>query len=253
MHRLVLLRHGQSSWNLENRFTGWTDVDLTEVGVREARAAGKLFREGRLRVRPRLRIGPAPGHPHGVAGPRRDGSDVAADDVRLAAQRAALRLAPGAGQGRDRRAVRRRRKSSSGVAATTCRRRSSRRTTHATPATTRVTGRLSDGPVAADGEPEGDRRAGAAVVERDAGPGHPARGSACCWRRTATRCGRLVKYLDGVSEKDILELNIPTGIPLVYELDDALKPIRHYYPRRPRSGREGGAGRRGAGQGEVIS
>ena len=39
----------------------------------------------------------------------------------------------------------------------------------------------------------------------------------------------LVKYLDNVSEKDILELNIPTGIPLVYELDDALKPIRHYY------------------------
>src|SRR3954451_5772335 len=46
MHKLVLLRHGQSSWNLENRFTGWTDVDLTEVGIGEARAAGKLFREG---------------------------------------------------------------------------------------------------------------------------------------------------------------------------------------------------------------
>ena len=39
----------------------------------------------------------------------------------------------------------------------------------------------------------------------------------------------LVKYLDNVSDQDIVELNIPTGIPLVYELDAALKPIRHYY------------------------
>jgi 2,3-bisphosphoglycerate-dependent phosphoglycerate mutase len=39
----------------------------------------------------------------------------------------------------------------------------------------------------------------------------------------------LVKYLDNISEREIVELNIPTGIPLVYELDDALKPIRNYY------------------------
>ena len=39
----------------------------------------------------------------------------------------------------------------------------------------------------------------------------------------------LVKYLDGISEKEILELNIPTGIPLVYELDSELKPLKHYY------------------------
>jgi 2,3-bisphosphoglycerate-dependent phosphoglycerate mutase len=38
-----------------------------------------------------------------------------------------------------------------------------------------------------------------------------------------------VKYLDGVSDQDIVELNIPTGIPLVYELDDELRPLRHYY------------------------
>jgi len=43
-HKLVLLRHGESRWNLENRFTGWTDVDLTETGVREARAAGRLLK-----------------------------------------------------------------------------------------------------------------------------------------------------------------------------------------------------------------
>lgn len=46
MPELVLLRHGQSTWNLEKRFTGWTDVDLSEKGVEEARAAGRLLRDG---------------------------------------------------------------------------------------------------------------------------------------------------------------------------------------------------------------
>ena len=48
MRTLVLLRHGQSQWNLENRFTGWWDVDLSEKGVEEARAAGRLMREAGL-------------------------------------------------------------------------------------------------------------------------------------------------------------------------------------------------------------
>lgn len=46
MHTLVLIRHGQSEWNLSNRFTGWTDVDLTKQGVAEAREAGRLLKEG---------------------------------------------------------------------------------------------------------------------------------------------------------------------------------------------------------------
>ncbi len=46
MIKLVLLRHGQSSWNLENRFTGWTDVDLSDAGVAEAHQAGKLLLAG---------------------------------------------------------------------------------------------------------------------------------------------------------------------------------------------------------------
>jgi len=45
MYRLVLLRHGQSDWNLENRFTGWKDVDLSQQGVGEATKAGELLRE----------------------------------------------------------------------------------------------------------------------------------------------------------------------------------------------------------------
>jgi 2,3-bisphosphoglycerate-dependent phosphoglycerate mutase len=45
MHQLVLIRHGESTWNLENRFTGWTDVPLTDTGVAQARQAGRLLRE----------------------------------------------------------------------------------------------------------------------------------------------------------------------------------------------------------------
>ena len=48
MHKVVLLRHGESIWNKENRFTGWTDVDLSEKGIKEANKAGQtLKKEGR--------------------------------------------------------------------------------------------------------------------------------------------------------------------------------------------------------------
>ena len=45
MYKVVLLRHGESQWNLDNRFTGWTDVDLSEKGIEEAKAAGKILKE----------------------------------------------------------------------------------------------------------------------------------------------------------------------------------------------------------------
>ena len=48
MNKLVLLRHGQSTWNLENRFTGWTDVSLTEKGKIEAKEAGRLLKSENL-------------------------------------------------------------------------------------------------------------------------------------------------------------------------------------------------------------
>ena len=44
MYQLVLIRHGESTWNLENRFTGWTDVDLTPTGVEQAKNAGRLLK-----------------------------------------------------------------------------------------------------------------------------------------------------------------------------------------------------------------
>ncbi len=48
MYKIVLMRHGESTWNLENRFTGWTDVDLTDKGMAEARHAGKLLKDAGL-------------------------------------------------------------------------------------------------------------------------------------------------------------------------------------------------------------
>ena len=48
MHKLVLLRHGESTWNKENRFTGWKDVDLSEKGLAEAKEAGRLMKEAGL-------------------------------------------------------------------------------------------------------------------------------------------------------------------------------------------------------------
>lgn len=45
MIKLVLVRHGQSVWNLENKFTGWTDVELSEQGIKEAKEAGKILKE----------------------------------------------------------------------------------------------------------------------------------------------------------------------------------------------------------------
>jgi 2,3-bisphosphoglycerate-dependent phosphoglycerate mutase len=45
MYKIVFMRHGESTWNLENRFTGWTDVDLTEKGVAEAKSAGQVLKQ----------------------------------------------------------------------------------------------------------------------------------------------------------------------------------------------------------------
>ena len=50
MHKLVLIRHGESEWNKENRFTGWKDVDLSEKGKEEAHAAGKLLKDEGFRL-----------------------------------------------------------------------------------------------------------------------------------------------------------------------------------------------------------
>jgi bisphosphoglycerate-dependent phosphoglycerate mutase len=76
---LVLLRHGESTWNKENRFTGWTDVDLSPKGIEEARAAGRqMLQDGYLFVRSQT------GDSNIVACPRRNGSHVDSGPQNLA-------------------------------------------------------------------------------------------------------------------------------------------------------------------------
>ena len=104
---LVLLRHGQSTWNLENRFTGWTDVDLTDQGRAEAAEGGRLLKEGGYTFDLALHLALEARHPDAVDRARRDGPHVGAGLEHLAPERAPLRRAAGAQQGRDGREVRR--------------------------------------------------------------------------------------------------------------------------------------------------
>lgn len=227
MYKLVLVRHGQSTWNLENRFTGWTDVGLTDLGVTEAHEAGKLLREG--------------GYVFDVAYTsvlRR-----AIQTLWIVLQEMNLEWIPvvnawqlnerhyGALQGLNK--------------AETAQKFGE--------AQVKVWRRSYDTPPPAlelddERHPRFDPRYASLTPEQ-----LPATESLKItlervlpyWDSTlapAIRSGKrvliaahgnsiraLVKYLDNVSEADITELNIPTGLPLVYELDEDLKPIKSYY------------------------
>ena len=227
MIRLVLLRHGESTWNRENRFTGWTDVDLSERGRAEAAEAGRLLKEG--------------GYVFDLAytsllkrAIRTLWMSLDALDLMWIPVVKDWRLNErhyGDLQGLNKAET----AAKHGEAQVKIWRRSYD---------------IPPPPLAANDprHPSHDPRyAGLAPGElplaeslKDTvGRFLP------CWHDAiapSIRAGRrviiaahgnslraLVKYLDHVSESEIVELNIPTGIPLVYELDDFLQPIRHYY------------------------
>ena len=227
MRKLVLLRHGESVWNKENRFTGWTDVDLSEQGLGEAHAAGQLLKESGFTF------------------------DVAYTSVLKRAIRTLwitldemnLMWIPvhnswrlnerhyGALQGLNKAEMARRFGDEQIL----------------------IWRRSYDVPPPAL-EPGDERWPGRDPRYAALGPNElPA--TECLkdtvarflpyWNSTigpAVKAGKrviiaahgnsiraLVKYLDNVSEQDIVGLNIPTGTPLIYELDDELKPLAHYY------------------------
>jgi len=227
MHKLVLLRHGQSTWNLENRFTGWTDVDLSEQGIREAQAAADLLAEG--------------GYTFDVAY-----TSVLKRAIRtlwIVMDKMDLMWIPvfrswrlnerhyGALQGLNK--------------AETAQRHGQEQVL-----IWRRSYDVAPPPLEPDDErfPGHDRRY-AALSPQELPRTESLKDTVArmlpYWHETIApdvRAGKrvliaahgnslraLVKYLDNVSEEEIVELNIPTGIPLVYELDDNLRPVRHYY------------------------
>jgi len=227
MYKVVLLRHGESSWNLENRFTGWTDVDLSPKGVQEANEAARLLKEGGYTF------------------------DLAYTSVLKRAIRTLWIVLDGMDLMwlpvvRHWRLNERHYGGLQGLnkAETAAR--------HGE-AQVKIWRRSYDippPPLAADDPrfPGHDRRY-ASLTKEELPLTESLKDTVArflpYWHETIAptiRSGQrviiaahgnslraLVKYLDGISEHDIVELNIPTGIPLVYELDADLKPITHYY------------------------
>lgn len=227
MKTLVLLRHGESAWNKENRFTGWTDVDLSPKGAEEARAAGRLMLEAGYifdiaytsvlkRAIRTLWLALAemdlmwiPEYKSWRLNERHYGALQGLDkletverhgEAQVKIWRRSYDIRPPALPPADPRAPHR-----------------DPRYRELAPEETPLTECLKD------------------TVDR----------VLPYWNETiapAVRSGKrvliashgnslraLVKYLDGISDETIVGLNIPTGIPLVYELNDDLTPIRHFY------------------------
>jgi 2,3-bisphosphoglycerate-dependent phosphoglycerate mutase len=227
MYKLVLVRHGQSTWNLENRFTGWTDVDLTELGRTEAAEAGALLRDGGYDF------------------------DIAYTSVLKRAIKT-LGIIQNV-MDRDWLPVIRAWQLNERHYGSLQGLNKAETAEKFGEAQVKIWRRSYDVPPPAleltdERHPGFDRRYASLAPEQ-----LPATESLKItldrvlpyWHSTLApeiQSGRrvlivahgnsiraLIKYLDDISEADITELNIPTGLPLVYELDEALKPIKHYY------------------------
>ena len=235
MHQLVLLRHGQSTWNQENRFTGWVDVPLSATGLKEATAAGALLRDE--------------GFTFDVA--YTSLLKRAIKTLWIALEELDLMWIP---VHRSWRLNERHYGALQGLDKTETARRHGEEQVH-------VWRRSYDVP-----PPPLDR-------DDEHWPGRDPRYAALAaselpltecladtvarflpyWNETiapVVRSGRrvliaahgnslraLVKHLDGISDDEIVGLNIPTGIPLLYELDDELRPLGHRYLGDPETAR----------------
>jgi 2,3-bisphosphoglycerate-dependent phosphoglycerate mutase len=224
MHKLVLLRHGESAWNRENRFTGWTDVDLSAQGMEEARGAGRLLKaEGYAFDLAYTSVLKRAIRTLNFALEELDQLWLpVAKDWRLNERHY------GALQGLNKAET----AAKFGEAQVLAWRRS-----YDTPP-----------PALEPGDPRHEARdpryAGVAVPLTECLKDTVAR-VIPYWESTIApavrRGGRilvaahgnslraLIKHLDGVSDADIVGLNVPTGMPLVYELDYRLHPLKHYY------------------------
>lgn len=226
-HTLILLRHGQSIWNLENLFTGWTDVGLTQQGVTEARTAGRLMREEGLR--PDVLF-------TSVLTRATETADLALEEAGwedLPTKRS-WRLNErhyGRLQGLNKKET----ADKFGAEQVLAWRRSY--DTPPPPLDPSDERHPSHDDRYADVDPSDlpDTECLADVVDRMLPYWHEEivpvleAGQTPLVVAHGNSLRALVKHLDGISEEEIVGLNIPTGIPLVYELDEDLQPISSRY------------------------
>ncbi len=227
MHKLVLIRHGESTWNLENRFTGWTDVGLTPTGVAQARESGRLLKaEGYefdvaytsvlkraiwtlwhaldemdrtwLPVVNSWRLNER--HYGALQGLNKAETAKKFGDEQVLVWRRSYDTPPPALEPSDPRSER----------------------------SDLRYARLADGEVPLT-ECLKDTVARVLPYWNDTLAPAIRSGQRVLVAAHGNSIRALVKYLDGISDDAIVGLNIPNGIPLVYELDDALKPMRSYY------------------------
>jgi len=227
MYKLVLIRHGESTWNLENRFTGWTDVDLTPTGVEQAKQAGRLLKaEGYdfdiaytsvlkravwtlwhaldqmdrtwLPVVHSWRLNER--HYGALQGLNKADMAKQYGDEQVLVWRRSYDTPPPALDAADPRGQRQ------DIRYATLRPEDVPLTECLKDTVARVLPFWNDSVAPAI-------KAGKRIVI--AAHGNSIRA--------------LVKYLDEIADADIVGVNIPNGIPLVYELDENLKPIKHYY------------------------
>ena len=228
MHKLVLIRHGESTWNLENRFTGWTDVDLTPTGVSQAMSAGKLLKaEGYDFDLCYTSVLKRAIHTLWYALDEMDCTWLpVVKDWRLNERHygalQGLNKAETARQYGDQQVLVWRRSYDTPPPALTpddprCER-SDPRYARLNPGEVPLTECLKD--TVARVLPFWNESMAPAIRS----------GKRLLVSAHGNSIRALVKYLDGISDDDIVGLNIPNGIPLVYELDADLRPLRpHYY------------------------
>lgn len=236
MKTLVLLRHGQSQWNKENRFTGWVDVPLSEVGIQEARHAAKLLRDQHMSfdvaytsvlkraiktlwiVLEELDLMWIPVHRSWRINERMYGDLQGLDKAETARKhgdeqvrlwRRSYSIAPPPltfdsplWPGHDPRYA-----------------------------------RLSPSEIPTTESLQSTVQRFMPYWQNEIAPA-VRQGQRVLIAAHGNSLRALVKHLDGLTEQQIIELNIPTGIPLVYELNDDLTPIRSYYLGDPDAARK---------------
>ena len=227
MHKLVLIRHGESTWNLENRFTGWTDVDLTPTGVSQAMSAGKLLKaEGYEFDLAFTSVLKRAIHTLWYALDEMDCTWLpVVKDWRLNERHygalQGLNKADMAKQYGDEQVLVWRRSYDTPPPALTAddprSERSDRRYAALEPTDVPLTECLKD-----------TIKRVMPFWQESVAPAITA-GKRVLIVAHGNSLRALIKYLDQVSDTNIVGLNIPNGIPLVYELDAALRPTRHYY------------------------